>query len=131
MKIRGEVVRAAIEKSGMNKTDVAKRIGVSRQALYDWFDIPNLGWDKIFRIGKVIKHDFADDFPELKKPDNMIREPMVTYSTPENFDECQRQLNDYKEKYIRLMEDNQILYKEIVALRSGESDSPTFGARAV
>jgi transcriptional regulator with XRE-family HTH domain len=131
MKHRGEIVRFAIEKSGMNKSAVAERMGISRKALYNWFDVMTLAWDKIFEIGKIINHDFSEDFPELKRPDEIVREPDVAYSTPSTLLDCQNQLNRYKEKYINLMEENRNLWREIAHLRSGEADSASFQARAV
>lgn len=131
MKHRGEIVRLAIEKSGINKSAVASRIGITRAGLYKWFDVMNLSWDKVFKIGQAINHDFSEEFVELKKPDSILREPEVIYSLPGNLEDCQNQLTMYKDKYISLMEENRSLLKELARIRSGEAGSAPFTGRAV
>lgn len=129
MKHRGEIVRLAIERSGLNKSTVADRLGISRAGLYKWFDVMTLSWDRVFEIGKIINHDFSEDFPELQKPGAVIHEPIVSYSSPKSLEDCTNQLNMYREKYINAIEQNNNLLMELARLRSGEANSAPLGER--
>lgn len=77
MKHRGEIVDNAIRKSGMSVTAIAKALGTSRTSLYRWLEDPNLSLDTVFKIGKVINHDFSEYIKEL--PSLKVEEPQVSY----------------------------------------------------
>lgn len=65
---RGEIVEKAVRTSGVNIVYVAEKMGHrSRSTIYRKFDDPNLPWDYIIRIYKVIKRDPVKDFPELSR----------------------------------------------------------------
>lgn len=77
MKHRGEIVDNAIRKSGMSVTAIAKALGTSRTSLYRWLEDPNLSLDTVFKIGKVINHDFSEYIKEL--PSLKVEEPQESY----------------------------------------------------
>lgn len=113
----------------MHISRIAKNLGVSRSTIYNWYDKPDISWDHIFQIGKIINHDFMEDFPELAKPSSMVREPIISFKAPLTLEECNAQLSEYKEKYMRVLEKNQELNEKINALQSGGHDTLAYGAR--
>lgn len=63
---KGDIVRGKCYDSGMKMNDIADGMDVTRRTLYNWLDTFNLDIHKITRIGKIIKHDFAAEFKELR-----------------------------------------------------------------
>lgn len=79
MKHRGEIVSNAIRKSGLSLTAIAKALGTSRTSLYRWLEDPHLSLDTVFKIGKVIKHDFSEEIKELTNL--KVEEPQESYKS--------------------------------------------------
>lgn len=67
---RGEIVDNQIRKSGVSFAAVARLLKISRQTLYRYIEDMNLSFQIIEKIGKVIQHDFTEDFPEMEKAVN-------------------------------------------------------------
>ncbi|TPG72011.1 hypothetical protein [Hymenobacter nivis] len=44
---------------------MAKKINISRAQLYLDFENPQMSFDRILAIGKVLRHDFSKEFKEL------------------------------------------------------------------
>ena len=111
MKHHGQIVEYLIRRNGYNLSDLAKLLKVNRRTLYNWFKQPQLKSDVIFHIGKIIRHDFSVEFPELFLPEqfDVIQKPIY----------IQRQSdinnNDWKDKYCNLLEKyNQALTKTLL-----------------
>jgi transcriptional regulator with XRE-family HTH domain len=66
LKHRGEFVSNIVRQSGMSITEVAKRVGITRTQLYNWFKRDDLDWQPIYRIGLIVKYDFSINYPEIK-----------------------------------------------------------------
>ena len=60
----GQVVERAVRRKSMGISEIARKLGVSRRTLYNWFDMKELSPDIVSKIGFVIGYDFARDFPE-------------------------------------------------------------------
>ena len=73
---RGEIVHAAVLRSGVKVARLYQALGVSRPTLYRRFEDPNLDFDFIKRVGEVIYYNFADDFRELAPA---VAEPLELY----------------------------------------------------
>lgn len=106
---RGEIVAKAVKLSGVKITDLAKKLKKSRKWLYDSFANKNLSFDVILAIGKVIRHDFSEDFPQLtsihSKPAKLA-DSKIKYAADQNSVEY------WKNKYLLLLEEyNQLLKK--------------------
>jgi uncharacterized protein Usg len=114
MKSRGDIVRKAIDQSGQSKALVAKKLGIGRTKLYYKLDQPDLDYDFIIQVYKVIKRDISKDFPDLIK--FVVGEPVEEYSNALN--NCKEELETYKEKYIKLMEEYTQVLKENQALQA-------------
>ncbi|OON69692.1 hypothetical protein B0919_07110 [Hymenobacter sp. CRA2] len=111
MQHRGEIVAAAVRKSGVKLSQLHRALGVSRPTLYRRFEDPNLSFDFIRRVGEVIKHNFAQDFKELSAPTALLAEPILPYQLT-NLDDCKDRLlyvyglyTDLLERYNALLAD--------------------------
>lgn len=63
---RGEILESVVRKSGYPLKVLAKRLGVSRNTIYNKFKEYDLSYDFIIRVGEVIHYDFAYEYPEIK-----------------------------------------------------------------
>ncbi|MCQ6959299.1 helix-turn-helix domain-containing protein [Mucilaginibacter aquariorum] len=77
----GRVVERAVRRNAMGISEIARRLGVSRRTLYNWFDIKDLSPDIISKIGFVLDYDFSGDFPEDFFKGTKASETEVTGST--------------------------------------------------
>lgn len=107
----GTILEAAIRKSEYPISKIAKRIGYTRQHMYNLFNQAKVDLFLIEEIGKIINHDFSEDIVELKKYGKSnavlyasVNEPL-TYSN-----------SDIERKYILLLEEYNNLLKEHNAL---------------
>jgi hypothetical protein len=99
MQHRGEIVEKAVRQSGIPLTQLTKKLGKSRRWIYNAFENPNLSLDLISEIGKIIHHDFGNDFLELKHLNPLVLEKEQAYQTlNENSAEF------WKNKYLILLE---------------------------
>ncbi|RYD77327.1 MAG: hypothetical protein EOP53_13170 [Sphingobacteriales bacterium] len=117
MENRGKVVEDKIHASGKSKSFISDRLNITRQTLRNWLDTPNLDFDKILKIGKLIGHDFTGDFPDLRKSFPLSEEPEAKYQgksemlITENYITCQdlieakNQLIAAKDEQIRMLKD--------------------------
>ncbi|WP_230682042.1 hypothetical protein, partial [Streptococcus pneumoniae] len=64
-----------VEKSHLSVVQITKLIDRSRSQLYNDFDNPDMDWTVIRKIGRAIKHDFAQDFPEFDMYASSLSEP--------------------------------------------------------
>jgi hypothetical protein len=99
---KGQVIKEAVKESGVNITQLAIKLGKSRQWVYNVFGSPQVSVDAILEIGKAIHHDFSIDFKQLK-----------TYNTQTDPGILEEDNLEYwKQKYILLLEEyNQLLKK--------------------
>lgn len=65
MASRGEIVKKVVQESGLSISRLAQKINISRAQLYLDFANPEMSWDRILAIGKVLKHDFSEEFKDL------------------------------------------------------------------
>ena len=75
---RGEILEAVIRKSGYPIKALAKRLGVSRNTVYNKFKEYDLSYDFIVRVGDIIRYDFTYDYPELKTNVSLGKEQHAT-----------------------------------------------------
>lgn len=107
---RGEIVAAAITKSGMKLAKLHAALGISRPTLYRRLEDPNLDFDFIKQVGLLIYHDFAADFRELAAPVySVAAEPAASYQL-DSLDDCKNKLlhvyglyTELQEKYAALL----------------------------
>ncbi len=67
MSHRGQIVEKVIRRSGYSITRLAKKLGISRNTLYNRFENADLGYRFIMEVGNAIHYDFTVDFPTMKE----------------------------------------------------------------
>ena len=65
MQHRGEILEAAVRKSGIPLTRIVEKLGKSRKWIYNQFEISDVPLDILIDVGKVIHHDFSHEIDEL------------------------------------------------------------------
>lgn len=96
----GQTIEKVIRRNGHSITDIARLTGVNRRSVYNWFSQQVLKPHIITNIGDVIGHDFNNDIPGLNE---------IVFSQLE-----QTQKDDWKDKYIDLLEKYNVLLRQTV-----------------
>jgi hypothetical protein len=109
MKHRGEIVNERIRQSGLKITKIVGKLNISRSTLYAWIENPQLDWDSILEIGKIINYDFSKDFTEITSTVN-VSEPLSDYKKT-TLPECLKERDEWKDKYISLLESHNLILK--------------------
>jgi transcriptional regulator with XRE-family HTH domain len=112
MASRGEIVKKVVQESGLSISRLAQKINISRAQLYLDFANPDMSFDRILAIGKVLKHDFSQEFKDLTSDlVNRVNEEPAPYvrelqecrgrlvSVQEQLIEAMRTVARYREKY--------------------------------
>jgi hypothetical protein len=94
---RGELVKRAIKDSRISVSKIATALKVNRKTVYNLCEDPDAPLDYVIKIGKIIRYDFSNDLPELKKF-NATESP-VEYA-------------NWKDKYYGLLEEHTALLKK-------------------
>jgi hypothetical protein len=104
MEHRGELLEKAVRASDVSITKLCKILKRDRGTLYNWFDKPNLSYDVMLNIGKIIKHDFTN---ELKHSTEFQQFQQVSEPTEEY-----GRVQDFKDKYLDLLEEQNRFLRE-------------------
>nr|WP_294941713.1 HTH domain-containing protein [uncultured Mucilaginibacter sp.] len=112
----GQIVEYLVRKNGYSITDLATELNVNRRSIYNYFQNKFLKSDIIFKIGRVIRHDFSKEFPEF-----FTTEDFAPNYKQDNLRVVKASLNDndiceeiWKDKYLALLENyNEALLKRI------------------
>ena len=107
---RGQVLATAVEVSGLNKEEAAKRAGYTRSAYYKHIENPELDYHILMAYGKAIGHDFTEEFPNM--PKYVFSEPEELYGIPKTLEEANKLLEVWKGKYVELLEKYNRLIEE-------------------
>lgn len=99
---RGQVLATAVEATGLNKQKVAVKAGYSRSSYYKHIREPLLGYHILIAYGRAIKHDFTEEFPDM--PKYVLEDPEENYGKPVSIEEVTRQRDQWKDKYLELLE---------------------------
>jgi len=63
----GHAVEKVIRRNNIGISEIARKMGVSRRSIYNWFETEKIPTEIIQRIGYVIGHDFSKEFPDELK----------------------------------------------------------------
>lgn len=97
----GEILEHAIRKSAVPITKIAKKIGYTRQHIYNLFEQKSIDLNLMLAIGEFIHHDFSDSIQTLKK-----------YKQLHYAEHAALNSGSYEQKYYALLkEHNQLLKK--------------------
>ena len=106
---KGEIIKEAIEESGVKKSRIAHEMGISRGTLYNIFERMDVDNDTILKIGAIIHYDFTEKFPKLKN--NKTEEPHEGYHS-QVVAELKDEVDLWKGKYTSLLEEYNKLLKK-------------------
>ena len=99
---RGQVLEAAVKASGLGIERAAKRAKYTRSAYYKHKEDPDLDYHILVRYGKAIRYDFTEEFPDM--PKYLLSEPEDEYGKPQTLEEALKILDQWKNKYLELLE---------------------------
>ncbi|TWR25255.1 TetR/AcrR family transcriptional regulator [Mucilaginibacter pallidiroseus] len=114
-KHNGQITEYLVRKNGFSITELAIALNVNRRSIYNYFQNKHLKYDVMLKIGRIIRHDFSQEFPE--------------YFTSEEFEVSNKQYSNnvmdshiqstedgiWKDKYIDLLEKHQQLLLSRIA----------------
>jgi DNA-binding phage protein len=109
----GHAVEKVIRRNSVGISEIARKMGVSRRSIYNWFETEKIPTETIKRIGCVIGHDFSKEFP-----DEMRFYTELDYMKMQNIDNFSDKKNNHSvyywmDRYIKLLENfNAILGEE-------------------
>jgi hypothetical protein len=102
MASRGEIVKKVVQESGISISALAQKINISRAQLYLDFANPQMSFDRILAIGKVLKHDFSEEFKDLSSGlISLVNEEPGPYV--QALQDCRGQLVDVQAQLIKAM----------------------------
>lgn len=106
---KGEILKTAVEKSGVKKTLIAAEMGISRGTLYNIFNKMDVDNYTILKIGTIIHYDFSQHFPKLKS--KQVEGPLEEYPS-KTISQLNAEVDLWKGKYIDLLEEYNKLLKK-------------------
>jgi hypothetical protein len=108
-KHKGEYLNELVRKKGIKIKVLTAAAGYDRSSFYNHIKEPNLSFGILIRYGKVLNHDFAEEFPEMKADrKNNVAPPM-------SYDELETDRDNWKEKYFQVAE----LYHQCMQQQKG------------
>jgi hypothetical protein len=110
IKHRGEILRLAVNESGLSITLITKKARYSRSSYYNHVEDPELPYEVLERYGRALKHDFSEEFPQINSL--RLEEEEIEYGRPDTLEKALQQLDRYKEKYYELLEKYNKLLEE-------------------
>lgn len=90
----------------MKISALAEALGMSRENVYDIFKRTDIPVHTLINAGKVLNHDFSEDFPDMFPHDQTEAASAVL---PFKVKRLESELTVYKEKCFNLMEENRLL----------------------
>ncbi len=111
---RGELLLQIVAESGLSITQLVKKVGFSRSSYYNHITDAELPLDILLKYGKVLHHDFLEDFPDLLG--NKVAETANSYTSLSHAstrEEAERQRDIWKEKYYELLEKYHLLKEQM------------------
>lgn len=116
---RGEILEKIVRKwcdeNGMPLKDVAEKIGYHRNIVYRHFSDPKVSYSIIYKYGKAIGYDFAENFPEMNREIFNIEKRIDIDTKSFNSEQCEKEIEHWRGKYIALLEHyNEVILKKIL-----------------
>lgn len=117
---RGEILEKVVRKwcdeNGMPLKDIAQKIGYHRNIVYRHFTDSKLSYSTIYKYGKAIGYDFAQNFPEMNREIFNIEKRIDTDTKPFDSEQYEKEIEHWRGKYIALLEHyNEVILKKILS----------------
>lgn len=120
---QGEILQEAIKNSGISITKIVDELGITRPTIYRKFKDDTLDGNFVNAVGKIIGHDFSDDFTVAQQSSlpftGVVTRPAVSppvsprvSQASQGDNDLSKQLLALQAKYIALLEAyNELLLK--------------------
>ncbi len=108
----GNILENAIRKSEYPISKLAKRIGYTRQHMYNIFQQAKVDLLLLEEIGKVINYDFTDDVRELKKYSAAIKDGYGGKEISPGYENLEKKYITLLEEYNKLLKEHSELLKK-------------------
>ena len=122
----GQIVEYLVRKNGYSITDLATELNVNRRSIYNYFQNQFLKSDIIYKIGRVIRHDFSKEFPEFFTPEDFATSYKQGKLTVIGTNSTDNPVTEeiWKDKYLALLESyNEALLKRLALQDEGKQNS--------
>ncbi len=93
---RGKILEIAIREKGFTFAAAAKHMSISRRTLYNYFEDPELSWQKIIDFDQILGLGLHNKFTDLRKYIAPTPAPSIVEDAESS--------NYWKNKYIDLLE---------------------------
>lgn len=104
-KHHGKIIERVVRRANMSLSELSKSMGVNRRSIYNWFLLPKVKPELIYRLGRVLQHDFSQEFPEFFSSEDFITSR--NQSSDRRYENVDREAageDFWKDKYISLLE---------------------------
>ncbi|MBK1442216.1 hypothetical protein JHJ32_19625 [Parapedobacter sp. ISTM3] len=113
----GQILEHVIRSNGFNISELSRLLNVNRRSIYNWFNMPRIRPEIIFKIGCALRYDFSKEFPELFRPEEFSKK--ICLRNPEKTAALDRSGDRWEHKYIALLEKyNEMLLNQVEQLYS-------------
>lgn len=105
----GELLKNVIKRSGVNITELSRRLNVDRRSVYYWFNQEKISYTVAAKVGRALNYDFAEEFPDYNIKKLLEDKRMDSGNDPKT----KEMVSVWMNKYIDLLEKyNQLLIKK-------------------
>lgn len=94
--LRGKILEECIKEKGYSIAAAAKRMKISRRTFYNYFEDPDLSWQKLIEIDKTLTLNLSDKFTELSKYPSASGDQVSSMS--------EKEASYWRAKYIEILE---------------------------
>lgn len=104
-KHHGRIIERIVRRANISLSELSKMMGVNRRSMYNWFVLPNVKPEIIFRLGKALEYDFSKEFPEFFSSEDFSIDRK--HSGGSRYESVHPKTTDddfWKDKYISLLE---------------------------
>jgi hypothetical protein len=97
-KHKGEYLNELVRKKGIKIKVLTQAAGFDRSTFYNHIKQPNLSFGILLKYGKILNHDFSEEYPEMNVHQKKPVQPVMSY------DEVVQDRDNWKEKYFQVAE---------------------------
>ena len=118
---RGEVLHKVAKTSRLSIKEIAEKAGYKYPTFYLHIKKADLPYETLARYGKVLEHDFSDEFPDMI--DFTFKDKHIAYGAKKmSYEELEVEKDRWLNKYHQLNEKYQLLsekYHELLEEKLG------------
>lgn len=122
---KGALIEKLIRRNGVSISDLAKRMGVNRRSVYNWFDQQTLKLEVVIKIGNIVGCDIPKEHPEAFTPDEFSMLDELDIYNKQHSPDTSSDEKFWMDKYVTLLEEyNQLLIRQsFLAVQEQQSNA--------